>query len=80
MKWALNEVHRELRKFPHAHLVLTVHDNLMIDCTVHEVDELCESVPDWMTYGPVGEVVPIRPEPEVSYGTWADLEKWRKAA
>lgn len=77
MKWALNNVHRKLKEGGFkSHLVLTVHDNAMLDCVDRELGELAEVVPGWMTYDPVEAVVPITPDPEVSWETWADLTKW----
>lgn len=79
MKWALVNVHRELqqRKMK-SHLVVTVHDNAVLDCAASELEFLAEHVPDWMTYKEVQNIVPIRPAPEVSYDSWADLKAWER--
>lgn len=77
MKWALIQVHHYTRgKNMQSHLVNVIHDDLMLDCTLAELPHLADRVPTLMTYGPVEEVVPIRPDPEVSFGSWADKKPW----
>jgi DNA polymerase-1 len=77
MEWALINVDDHLKELGmKSHLVLTVHDNAMLDCAEDELDALVSLVPGWMTYDLVEKVVPISPEPEVSFDTWADLKKW----
>lgn len=73
MKWALVRVHRKLRKGGYeSHLVNVVHDDLAIDSRRSEIAMLVHHVPNWMTYGPIAASVPITPEPDISYTTWAD--------
>lgn len=73
MKWALVRVHRELRDGNyHSHLVNVVHDELALDSLGNEIELLVEAVPHWMTDARIAGVVPITPEPDISYSTWAD--------
>jgi DNA polymerase I len=73
MKWALNEVHQWLSDNElQSHLVNMVHDELIMDALKSELSLLATNVPDLMTYELLQAVVPIRPEPDVSYTTWAD--------
>lgn len=73
MKWALIEIHHWTKEEGlESHLVNVVHDEVMMDATRAELPLLAQRVPDLMTYEPVEAVVPIRPEPDVSFTTWAD--------
>lgn len=73
MKWALVRTHHGIRDAGlESHLVNVVHDEVMIDARIPELPWLAANVPDLMTYDPVQAIVPIRPEPDVSYTTWAD--------
>lgn len=77
LKWALVQLDEKLKENDlQSHLVLPVHDSAMLDCPADEVDFICRNVPDWMVYDAVDKIVPFRPEPEVSYETWADLQPW----
>lgn len=73
MKWALVNVHRKLKlgNFA-AHLVNVVHDELALDTPRDEIVQLVERVPVWMTFDAIEAVVPITPEPDISFTTWAD--------
>jgi DNA polymerase-1 len=81
MKWALIQVHRYLKahKFQ-SHLVLSVHDELTLDSVEDEIPTLVKVVPDLMTFAPVEAVVPIRPEPDISWTTWADKTPYKETA
>jgi DNA polymerase-1 len=77
MKWALIRVHRYTRgKDMVSHLVNSVHDELMLDCAAHELQHLTVKVPQLMTYTMINDVVPIVPEPEVSFTSWADKKEF----
>lgn len=77
MKWAMIEVHHWVEaESLDSHIVNVVHDELIMDATREEVPLLAEHVPDLMTYDPLEDVVPIRPEPEISWTTWADKEPY----
>lgn len=77
MKWALVEVHDWLGNMSmRSHLVNVVHDELMIDAAEDELPLLRTCVPSLMTYAPVEAVVPIRPEPDISFTTWADKQPY----
>jgi DNA polymerase I len=81
MKWALIQVHRYLtaHKFQ-SHLVLSVHDELALDAVQEEIPTLVKVVPDLMTFAAVEAVVPIRPDPDISWTTWADKTPYKEAA
>lgn len=73
LKWALVNIHRfTVENDLRSHLVNQVHDEVMLDVTEDELPLLAYEVPGLMTYEPVNKLVPIRPDPEVSYTTWAD--------
>lgn len=77
MKWACIQIHRWLQeKKLKSHLVNVVHDEVIMDAVFKELPILAENVPDLMTYKMIADVVPIRPEPDVSYTTWADKEPY----
>lgn len=77
MKWALIEVHRWTRQEKlTSHIINTVHDELQMDALKSELPLLAMKVPDLMTYAPVQLIVPIRPEPDVSYTTWSNKEAY----
>jgi DNA polymerase I-like protein with 3'-5' exonuclease and polymerase domains len=62
-----------------SHLVLTVHDELVIDAVEREIPTLVEAVPRLMDYGPVSEIVPIETDCEISWSTWADKSEYEEA-
>lgn len=80
MKWAMLRVADSLRYHGfQSHIVNMVHDELILDCTRDELPILARSVPQWMTDERVEAVVPIVPEPEVSWTTWADKTPYEEA-
>lgn len=75
IKWAMIQVHEWMEKEGLvSHMVNMVHDDLMLDAVEYELPQLARVVPDLMTYKLIQDVVPIRPEPEVSFTTWAEKE------
>lgn len=75
MKVGLLKVHKHLQEQEtQAHLVLTIHDELVLDSTEAEIPSLAVAVPSLMDYAPVSEVVPIQVECEISRTTWAEKE------
>ena len=81
MKWALNQVHQWARdEGLQSHLVNMVHDELIMDAAKSELPLLARKVPDLMTHEMLQAVVPIRPEPDVSYTSWADKEPYKGEA
>lgn len=79
MKWALRMIHRWLREHGmRSHLVNVVHDEAQIDAARDELRILIENVPRLMTDERINASVPIVPEPEISFGSWADKEPFRK--
>lgn len=81
MKWACVEIANYLTiNDCKTHLVNVVHDDVMLDTALEELEWLAGVLPDLMTYEPVQAVVPIRPTPEVSFKTWADRQPYTKEA
>jgi len=75
MKWALNEIHDWTKKEKlTSHLVNVVHDEAMMDAIKDELPLLIDVVPILMDEPQLAEVVPIQPEPEISYTTWANKQ------
>lgn len=81
MKVSLIRVHRRLRaEGLRSHLVNVVHDELCLDAVEDEIPELSKIIPELMTDERLDAVVPIRPEPEISYTTWAEKSPLKLAA
>lgn len=77
MRSALVKVHRELEETcPDSELVLTVHDELVIDAGSHELDTLTRWVPVLMRDERIHEVVPIEVDIEWSTSSWAEKEEY----
>ena len=73
MKWALIQVDRWTKEQGlRSHLVLSVHDELTLDAVREEIPLIVEHVPALMTFAQIEAVVPIKPEPDISFTTWAD--------
>lgn len=85
MKQAILRVDERLRHHAfEARMVSVVHDELILDAPVGEVDSLAELLPLWMTDPADGvginEVVPITAEVEWSTTSWADKEEYQPVA
>jgi DNA polymerase-1 len=81
MKWALIEIHEWTKtEGLKSHLINMVHDEIAMDAVKEELPLLAANVPDLMVYEQIGTVVPIRPEPDVSYTSWADKQPYEEAA
>jgi len=77
MKSGMVKTHRWLHEGQYtSHLILTVHDELILDALGGEIPALVESVPELMKYQAVHEVVPILTDCEISTTTWADKESY----
>lgn len=77
MRAALVKVHKVLREGDYqSHLVLTVHDELVLDCPAHEVVELAAVIPAQMGHEPISQIVPVEVDVEWSQTTWADKENY----
>jgi DNA polymerase-1 len=75
MRSALRKCYVELRGME-SHLVTVIHDELVFDVKLSEVDHLIEKAPGWMDCFPeVSEVVPITVSLEWSSSNWAEKEK-----
>jgi DNA polymerase-1 len=81
MRAALVKVHRHLgSNLMASHLVLTTHDDLMIDAARAEIPYLVEVVPTLMDHPPVSAVVPIESDCEISFTTWAGKASYQREA
>jgi DNA polymerase-1 len=77
MRSSLITIHREAEAMEWtSHLVSNIHDEIIMDVTESEYDEVATCVPKLMDYEPVSRVVPIRVDPEWSTTTWADKEPY----
>lgn len=77
MRTALVRVHEHLENANAAsHLVLTIHDELVLDAVEAEIPYLVETVPTLMDEPRVSELVPIGADCEISWTTWADKEMY----
>lgn len=77
MRSALVKVHEHLdSNLMASHLVLTIHDELVLDAAEAEIPGLVEVVPTLMDYAPVSELVPIGADCEISRTTWAEKETY----
>lgn len=77
MRAALVKVHRHLRdRGTKSHLVLTIHDELILDAVNDELEFLVAEIPPLMDYPNVSSVVPIEVDCEISRITWADKESY----
>jgi DNA polymerase I-like protein with 3'-5' exonuclease and polymerase domains len=81
LKYSLVQVHKFCTENGlRSHLVNNVHDEVMIDFDRKELPLLLHEVPTLMNYLPIGAVVPIRPEPDISFTTWADKVPYTEEA
>ena len=79
MRAALVKVHQHLdSNLMASHLVLTIHDELVLDATASEIPYLVQVVPTLMDYPLVSEVVPIGTDCEISWTTWADKQVYER--
>lgn len=79
MKAGLVKVHRWLdENVSDSHLVLTIHDELVLDAAYREVPLLVGNVPELMSHPPVDAVVPIGVDAEISTTTWADKTSYKE--
>lgn len=81
MRYSLVKTDEELERMrAEAHLVCVIHDELVIDAPLDEVEELVHKVPTWMDYGPVSQVVPVLADVEWSTTTWAAKQPYEEAS
>jgi len=79
MRAALVKVHRHLdSNLMASHLVLTIHDELVLDVVAGEIPYIVGGGPKLMDHPPVSEVVPIGTDCEISWTTWADKEPYER--
>lgn len=59
-----------------SHLVLTVHDELMVDAPEWEVPHMVAKLPKLMDYAPISKVIQIETEVEWTKTNWAEKEPY----
>lgn len=74
-RWAVVKVHSYLRPFE-SHLVLEVHDELIVDATDTEVPFLAEQIPGFMDYEPVSRIIQIETDCEWTHTNWAEKQPY----
>ncbi len=80
MKWAMVRVHQGLKAGGfQSHIINMIHDDLMLDCVAAELPELNRLLPEWMTDPRIDAIVPIRPECELTFTTWAAKRPYEEA-
>lgn len=73
MKASLVKVHGWLTDFQkESHLVSVIHDELVLDATLAELDDMARGIPILMRDERIHSVVPIDTDCEVTFTTWAD--------
>jgi DNA polymerase-1 len=55
-----------------SHIVLTIHDEIILDCREDEIDAIALALPGLMGNAQVEEVLPLSVEIEIARPTWAD--------
>jgi DNA polymerase-1 len=79
MKWALIEVHKwTIEADLQSHLINVVHDEVMLDAVKKELPLLAVKVPELMTFKAIEDVVPIRPEPDLSFTNWGQKAPYQE--
>jgi DNA polymerase I len=85
MKRALLNVHRYIKVDPdmQSRMVSVIHDELILDGPVDELEQLHEDIPPLMSQGfeHINEVVPILVDHEVSLTNWAEkisYDEWKE--
>jgi len=73
MRSAMVRVHDYLKDF-RSHLVLSIHDELQLDCVDEEVPVIAKALPVLMSDDRIASVVPVEVDIEISYDTWATKE------
>lgn len=73
MRSAIVKVHYGLNEMElESHLVLTVHDELILDCLNAETEALADHVPRWMDHRPISDVIQIETDIEWTTTNWAE--------
>lgn len=71
MRNALRVCHRELREWD-SHIVCVIHDELVFDVTIDELDPLSLRLPEWMDYPLISETVPVTISQDWTETNWAE--------
>lgn len=73
LRASIVKVHDELTELE-SHLVLPVHDELIIDAKESEIDYITSNIGGWMSDDRIASVVPVEVEIEISRTNWAEKE------
>lgn len=73
LRASIVSVHDELTGLE-SHLVLPVHDELIIDAKESEIDYITSNIGGWMSDDRIASVVPVEVEIEISRTNWAEKE------
>lgn len=76
-RWAVVKVHKALADYE-SHLVLEVHDELILDAIDDEVPALVEQIPKLMDYEPVSSIIQIETDCEWTHTNWAAKEPYER--
>ena len=68
---AMIKVHHHLTGW-RSHLVLEVHDELIVDAYEDEISRLALSIPIHMDYKPISKIIQIETETEITRTNWAE--------
>lgn len=55
-----------------SHIVLTIHDEIILDCREDEIEAIARALPGLMGNAQVEEILPLSVEIEIARPTWAD--------
>jgi DNA polymerase I len=78
MRSALIKVHKFLvANECKSHIILTIHDEIVLDVVEDEIPFVVEWVPELMRYHPFHEIVPMEVDIEFSATTWAEKDYWK---
>lgn len=72
---AVVKAHRYLHPYK-SHLVLEVHDELIVDAVTAEIPMLAEQMPKLMDYEPVSSIIQIETDCEWTTTNWAEKEPY----
>ena len=80
MREAVVTTHKYLNAhLKYSHIVNIIHDEIMLDVDLDEVEDLVDNVPICMTPMSINEVMPIEVDTEIAYKTWADKEEYERS-
>ena len=77
IKVAMLKVHKDLNlNVFNSHMILSIHDEIALDCTEAEAPVIAERLPLLMSYEPVSAVIPLAIDIEYTRTNWAGTAPW----